>query len=403
MARRTPVLPLLMVAGSAVLFACAEDSSAPQMVEGPGGVFNTSTPEFDILSSVNDDRSISGATDGSKYLVGFTTSGIVRSFLISGGGNLIQEASTHRLGSDPMVAFDGNNYLLVWTDQNGGPSNVFGQFINAAGNKSGNLFRITTEGSVTLSGIAFGGGQYLVTYTRSNLSGATGFYGKFVSPAGAPGNRFLISNAFGTGTLNDVATDGTDFLAVWQSGAGGEVVKARLVQGSGTLGQVATLNSTPEPSAQSLGVAFAGGNYLVTWSDSVGLHESNVYGRLVTAAGIGSGGRISISGASGQQIGANVSVLGGNFLVTWLDLNPVPAFSSLKGRFFTTAGAPTGTIHTLFNTNTTTAKLPISYGPVTHGNDALYIINRAVPGGDPQDLSDMANFDLHGAVRSITP
>jgi hypothetical protein len=158
------------------------------MMAGPTDQFNTSTPEFDILSSANDDRSISGATDGSMYLVGFSTRGIVRSFLITGGGTVGQQASTGRTGSDPMVAFDGTNYLLAWTDQNagvGGPSNVFGQLIDASGNKSGSIFRITSEGSVTLAGVAWGG-QYLVTYLRTNLDGTTGLYGRFVS---SPGRR----------------------------------------------------------------------------------------------------------------------------------------------------------------------------------------------------------------------
>ena len=205
------------------------------MIAGPSGTFNTSTPEFDILVSANDDRSISGATDGSHYLVGFSTRGIVRSVLVSAGGVVGQQASTGRTGLDPMVAFDGTNYLLVWTDQNGGalgPSNVFGQFIDATGVESGSSFRITTEGSATLAGVAYGGGQYLVTYTRANLSGTTGLYGRTVSTAGAPGTRFLITNAFGTGNLNDLATDGTSFLAVWSSGAVGEAVKARLVDGA---------------------------------------------------------------------------------------------------------------------------------------------------------------------------
>jgi hypothetical protein len=126
---------------------------------GPHGSVQYFDPEFDILSSADDDRSISGATDGSKYLVGFSTDGIVRSFLITGGGTVGQQASTGRKGSDPMVAFDGTNYLLAWTDQNaglGGPSNVFGQLIDASGNKSGSIFRITTEGSVTLAGVSWG-------------------------------------------------------------------------------------------------------------------------------------------------------------------------------------------------------------------------------------------------------
>ena len=40
---------------------------------------------------------------------------------------------------------------------------------------------------------------------------------------------------------------------------------------------------------------------------------------------------------------------------------------------------------------------------MTNGADALYLINRAEAGADPQSLDDMQNFDLRGAVRSITP
>jgi len=351
------------------------------MTAGPTDQFNTSTPEFDILSSANDDRSISGATDGSMYLVGFSTRGIVRSFLISGGGTVGAQASTGRTGSDPMVAFDGTNYLLAWTDQNAGPtgpSNVFGQLIDASGNKSGSLLRITTEGSVTLAGVAWGGGQYLVTYLRDNLDGTTGLYGRFVSAAGASGARILITNAFGSGTLNDVATDGTDFLVAWQSGTSGEVVKARVLQGGGTLGQVATLNSSPEPSTQSLGVAYTGGNYLVTWSDSVGLNESNVYGRLVTAAGVCERGTHQHRGRHGpadrrQCLGAE-----------WEFPGQLAEPRCRSGQFHRAGTLPdVGRCahgygaHPVYHRRGETAD---QLRPVANGNDALYLINRADPG-----------------------
>jgi len=194
------------------------------------------------------------------------------------------------------------------------------------------------------------------------------------------------------------------FKPVWNSGANFESVKARLVDGtSGAIGQVATLNSSPAPSSQSVSVAFSGSNYMVTWSDSIGLHESNVYGRLVDQSGLATGPRISIAGGPGQQLGGLVSVINGNFLSTWLDLQPDPANSTLKGRFFSSAGAPVGTIHTVFTTDPVTGKLPVSAGPIGIGTDAFYLIGRALPGPDPQTGTDLTDWDLHGAVRALAP
>lgn len=417
MPRTSKVLRLLLAAAGASLIACAKDDTAPSMIAEPNGLSNVSTPEFDLLSSANDDRGTSVATDGNSYLVSFSTGnlgpgnalGIVRTFVVSPGGVVGQQTSTGRIGFSPFVAFDGTNYLLVWNDMNSGvlgPTNVFGQFIDPSGQKVGNMFRISTEGqSVLVTGLAFGSGHYLVTYLRFNTGpGIAGMYGKFVEPDGSLGNRFLITNPAATGALNNVATDGTDFLVVWTAGATFEAVKARLVDGAtGAIGAVATLNSSPGPSDQPLGVAFNGGNYLVTWSDSLALHESNVYGRLVTAAGVATGSRISIAGAAGMQVGGSVGVLNGNFVVTWLDLQSDPANSTLKVRFLDATGALVGTVHTLFTTDPVTGKLPLAPGPVARGNDAFFVIERALPGPDPQSFVGQTEYDLHAAIRNLTP
>ena len=193
------------------------------------------------------------------------------------------------------------------------------------------------------------------------------------------------------------------FLVTWNSGANFEEIKVRLVKANGSLGPATTMNSSPEPSTQSIGVAFTGGNYLVTWSDSIGLHESNVYGRLVSQAGLGKGKRVSIAGAAGQQIGGMATAMGNNFLVTWIDLQPDPANTTVKGRFLTSDGRPIGTVHTLFTTDPATGKMPITPGPFVRGSDAFYLIGRAVPGADPQSFSNLSGWDLHGAVRTLTP
>jgi hypothetical protein len=85
-----------------------------------------------------------------------------------------------------MVAFDGTNYLLAWSDYNSaplGPSNIFGQFVDPSGQKVGDVFRISTEGQVViLAGLAYANGHYLVTYLRFNTGpGIVGLYGRFVS------------------------------------------------------------------------------------------------------------------------------------------------------------------------------------------------------------------------------
>lgn len=405
-----------MAVAGAALVACAEDDSAPQMMAGPSGLSNAAVPEFNIVTTPDDDEGFSAATDGANYLVGYSTGnlgpgnafGIVKAQRISSTGTLGNLASTGRIGISPKVAWDGANYLLAWVDRNGGllgPVNVFGQRVDANGTKVGSAFRITTESNVVfLSGLAFGGGKYLVTYLYFDInSSSVKLYGRFVSPAGVVGARFIITSPQTTGALNNIATDGTNFLAAWVTGAKMETVKARIVQNSGALGSVLTLNSSPEPSNQALGVAYLGGKYLVTWSDSMGLHESNVYGRFVTQAGAATGGRITISGAAGMQVGGLATVLGQNFFITWIDFQPDPANTTVKGRFFSTAGAALGTVKTLYTTDQVTHKMPITAGPIARGSDAFFVIERALPGPDPQSFEFLNGQDLHGGVKNLAP
>ena len=75
-----------------------------------------------------------------------------------------------------------------------------------------------------------------------------------------------------------------------------------------------------------------------------------------------------------------MSVLNGNFLVTWLDLQPDPANSTLKGAFLQLDRDPTSGRYTrMLTADPVTGKLPYSAGPVARGADAFYLISRALP------------------------
>ena len=104
-------------------------------------------------------------------------------------GTVGQLESTGRIGAGPTVTSTEPNYLLVWTDFNSGvlgPVNVFGSSSTRRATRWGTCFVSPPRGRCILAGVAFGSGHYLVTYSRVNLSGTVGLYGRFVSTAGCP-------------------------------------------------------------------------------------------------------------------------------------------------------------------------------------------------------------------------
>jgi hypothetical protein len=308
-----------------------------------------------------------------------------------------------------LAAFDGVQYLLVWRDLNSGvsgPSNIFGQFINSAGIKVGSPFQISTENTVkTLSGLAFGGGTYLVTYRVADaVTSKVKLAGRLVSTAGAAGPALLIGNSRLRGSFNTVASDGGNFLAAWVSGSASDSVLARLIRANGTMAPTVTVNGSPTAKSPTMGVAFVSPNYLTVWTDSVGLDESNIYGRLVNTRGHLNGGRITIATPGGHKVTTGVSAYCCNFFVTWMELNPAPALVHLKGRFFSNIGTAAGGPKTLFSLDPATGKLPVGAAPAVALDSAgLFVVNRALPGADPEDLSQFHAWDLHAAIKRLTP
>jgi hypothetical protein len=110
--------------------------------------------------------------------------------------------STNSTGIATNAAFDGANYLLIWEYDPGGAGagrfQIYGQFISKAGAFVGSAFAITTPG-IWFDGIktmAFGGGRYLVTYSRlidPSQGDNRRIAGRIVSPDGAMGDEFIIS------------------------------------------------------------------------------------------------------------------------------------------------------------------------------------------------------------------
>lgn len=113
------------------------------------------------------------------------------------------------------VAFDGNRYLVVWTQVNSNTNNynVYGRFVTAAtGEMIEQPFLIGEESSGQAKpAVAFNGEHYLVVYTYADGTIKARFVDK-------DGNLIDTEKTVSTssGDESDVGTDGNNFLIVWE-------------------------------------------------------------------------------------------------------------------------------------------------------------------------------------------
>lgn len=280
------------------------------------------------------------ASDGSKYLVGIenhltTPTSIGAQLLNSDGSKSGSLISTGRTGIATNVAFDGTNYLLIWEDDNGGTFNgstgwqIWGQRISPAGAAVGVPFAISTTG-VQFDGnksMAFGGGKYLVTYTKlinpaqGDASNNRYIAGIQVNPDGSKGTEFRISTGFGK--ASDVAFDGTNFFVVWCEDSLDTEIRGRFVSTTGVPGTEISVNASLAPSDNPKSVVFDGTNYLVAWNDETGGAETgtwDAFGQLVAPNGSLVGSAFTITSEPGPQILTSVDFDGISYLAAWIDM-----------------------------------------------------------------------------------
>jgi len=243
--------------------------------------------------------------------------------------------------TEPTAAFDGENFLVVWY---GGVGAVFGARVRAS---DGTLldqaaFTIAQAPSPapwipTAPSVAFDGTNFVVVWSQGPAGGNGEVHGARVTPGGvlldgpAEAGGFPIATSSSLGESQPrVAFDGTNYFVAWnESSATSSVLGARVSPAGVRLDGAVDAPGTPIATAPSstLGdVAFDGTNTLVVWETALGTASPHVFGARVSPAGVlldgppETGGIPIATAPGGSQSAPRVGCAGATgCLVAWND------------------------------------------------------------------------------------
>ncbi|MCK4235378.1 hypothetical protein KAX75_13185, partial [candidate division WOR-3 bacterium] len=242
----------------------------------------------------------------------------------------------------PSVAFDGTNYLVVWDDY--GPSDyiIYGARVSPAGTVlDPGGFGISHSGAKIYPSVAFDGNNYLVVW-QDGRSGITyDIYGVRVSPSGSiQGSEFPVSTGNGHSMGIDpepaIAFDGTNYMVTWMDirnveCTGQNIHSARVTPQSTVLDTTGIIVSSTTHSQWEPAVVFDGINYLVAWRDNrhgnslFVTGQWSIYGARVNSIGtVLDTESIAILSEQVTTYGPSVAFDGTDYLCVWHDLRNWP-------------------------------------------------------------------------------
>jgi hypothetical protein len=230
----------------------------------------------------------------------------------------------------PSVSFDGSNYLVSWHDRRDGSNyDIYGARVNQSGvvqEPSGIPIANIDVQQLTAEVISYSG-QWLVAWRDHRNGSYSDIYGSRISSSGTvtDADGILIASSAQAQSKPAVASDGTNYLVVWQEDRGGgppfDIYGMRIDASGRQLDEDAIPISTSTGSQEYPAVAFDNDSiYLVMWQDDRSGSGNDIYGTRVTTSGnVLDAPGIAISTETGRQRFPSVAFDGTNFLVVWAD------------------------------------------------------------------------------------
>ncbi len=322
---------------------------------------NVNAQEFPIAVGSDSSFGQGGAFDGTHYLMGLVSNhyDLSAQFISDGGSLYGSRFSLEATGTGLNIAFDGTNYLAVWTDpfpffaggDTSGIGDLHGQYISTSGSFVGTPFTIVTGVNLKFGqgrgGLTFKDTDYLLLYEKGG-NHQDHLYGQLIDKSGnLVGSPIQISGNY----ARDMACgyDGTNYLMAWCEGSGiDEYIYGQFVSKQGTLvGSNFLIDGSQYKSDNPVSMGFDGSRYFVGFHDRAANDTGwNLIGRFVTPSGEVAANRVTICDSSKNPFSPNMFAFDGtNYLATWMEMAGPP---QVKGRFFCTTGVPVDTAFTVF-------------------------------------------------------
>lgn len=238
-----------------------------------------------ISTAANAQTTPSVASDGVGFLVAWTdtrSGTAIYAARVAGSGS-VQDPSGIAVSTGsgarraPDVVARSGEYLVAWEDERSDTGDVYGSRLASSGTviDAGGLLLSKQANSTANPGVAFDGANYLLVWDDGRPS-STGrdIWATRVTPAGVvldPAG-FAVSTATATQSAPKVASDGSQFLVVWEDGrAGGALRKpyATRVSAAGLVLDPAGIALAAPSTSNSIrpDVAWGGTSFLVVWLD----------------------------------------------------------------------------------------------------------------------------------------
>ncbi|MCX6840825.1 MAG: hypothetical protein NTX53_00790, partial [candidate division WOR-3 bacterium] len=224
----------------------------------------------------------------------------------------------------PAVGFDGTNFLVAWTDERSGSSDIYGARVTPQGTVLDPSGCVISQAAYCQESPALGfdGANFLVVWQHGR-GGSADIYGARVTPQGTvlDPSGFVISQAASSQYGPALGFDGANFLVVWEdyrSGSGGSDIYGARVTPQGTvLDPSGFVISQAAYEQLSPALGFDGANFLVVWHDYRS-RDYHIYGTRVTPQGtvLTPDGFVISQGEYGEAFPA-LGFDGANFLVVW--------------------------------------------------------------------------------------
>jgi len=269
--------------------------------------------QFQITGQSGQFSSPSVSFDGSNYLIVFQQGGLIYGVRVSPLGQVLDPPNGFQISSGipfqitnfgPDLAFDGQNFFVVWNKFTNSNYEIFGARVSPLGQVLSEFPVFTAPGEQVFASVTFGAGNYFVVWrdTRSGSgpSPGTDIFGTRVSPPGAildPAG-IAICTATNLQGAPHVAFDGHNYFVVWLDQRhhdpisyvldiyGARVAPSgALLDGPSSTGGIAINTSSTEYKADPR-VCFDGRDFFVTWWLSTFSPPAGAFAARVSTNGV---------------------------------------------------------------------------------------------------------------------